>query len=78
MITIFTQLVYLWDLLRRDSFWCWASNAGHDGCQARSLMMNGLRKCSSTKLENKRVEQVLPGGWFGHGCSNNIYTCKSM
>jgi hypothetical protein len=35
---------------------------------------------SSTKSENKRVEQVLPGGGGdkekGRGGPNNVYTCK--
>jgi hypothetical protein len=34
---------------------------------------------SSTKSENKRTEQVLPGGrgWGGGGGDpNNVYTCK--
>jgi hypothetical protein len=33
---------------------------------------------SSTKSENKRVEQVLPvsGGWGKGGGPNNVYTCK--
>jgi hypothetical protein len=32
---------------------------------------------SSTKLENKRAEQVLPKqGWGGRGGSNNVYTCE--
>jgi hypothetical protein len=31
----------------------------------------------STKLENKRAEQVLPGGEGEGGCgSNNLSTCK--
>jgi hypothetical protein len=38
---------------------------------------------SSTKLENKKVEQVLYGGvgeegWQGVGCPNNVYTYKYM
>jgi hypothetical protein len=33
---------------------------------------------SSTKLENKKVEKVLPrnGGREEGGCTNNVYTCK--
>jgi hypothetical protein len=32
---------------------------------------------SSTKLENKKVEQVLPGKvWGEEGGPNNLYTCK--
>jgi hypothetical protein len=31
---------------------------------------------SSTNLENKRAEQVLPGNEVGVGGSNNIQTCK--
>jgi hypothetical protein len=41
-----------------------------------------LAKCyvflifSSTKLENKRAEQVVLGkGWRGR-CPNNVYTCE--
>jgi hypothetical protein len=30
---------------------------------------------SSTKLENKKAEQVLMGGGVG-GAPNNVYTCK--
>jgi hypothetical protein len=31
----------------------------------------------STKFENKRVGQVLPGGEEGGGSApNNVYTCK--
>jgi hypothetical protein len=30
----------------------------------------------STKLENKREEQVVPGGRDGESDPNNVYTCK--
>jgi hypothetical protein len=31
---------------------------------------------SSTKLENKRAKQVLPGSGVGVQGANNVYTCK--
>jgi hypothetical protein len=31
---------------------------------------------SSTKLENKRVEQVLPGSRGRRGDPKNVFTCK--
>jgi hypothetical protein len=31
---------------------------------------------SSTKSENKNVEQVLPGGWGKGGGLNNVYICE--
>jgi hypothetical protein len=45
------------------------------------MKMKTMRPFSSTKSENKRVQQVLPGGGcggVGEGGSgpNNVYTCK--